>query len=480
MKEDSDPSTATPSSKPRRKLGNLLFFGALVIIGAALGYMEKMPEFLYWPMRVLFVAAVAWLAYAGFRAARAVKFEPRKAVFSLILIAILYGGLYLVCHAFIIVMSARDQRLTNVNTSALSKNARRGVRTLLAGESYSIFDRDIGWVPRPDFQWKMHSINALGLRGPRLYPETPSDPDKRILCVGDSFTFGYEVEDDQTYPHHAEQLVPGTEWINLGNCGSGLTQSLLQYRKNGRRFGGNYVVIGFMTNNNKRTVNCFRPFISPDDPGTPLTKPFAKIDNAEFLIEPNPYQEVDDYRKLLDNERDELGRLHQLDYLTWSRQRGSKNPIVRTAGYVWERRRMGVNLNILLNRPADDSHRKFRRSVDPYGSALWHPDSIGFQTITRVFDTYYKEVIADGRIPLIVVLPSAGDVERRGLGRPPKHTALLTHLDNMGYRYFDFLDSLEKIHKGKLSREAIFGRTHFNGETNKLLAKEIANALGLL
>jgi hypothetical protein len=44
-----------------------------------------------------------------------------------------------------------------------------------------------------------HGINALGLRGPETTAAKPAGV-KRIACLGDSFTFGYGVNDDETWP----------------------------------------------------------------------------------------------------------------------------------------------------------------------------------------------------------------------------------------------------------------------------------------
>jgi hypothetical protein len=470
--------TDAASAPPKR--GIFLVTGAVVLVLAMLLYFERLPGALHWPLRALFVAAAGFLLFKAVRKIAAMKFEGKKVVFSLILGLFMYGVLHVMCLVFVKLMSAKDADLTTVKTTELAEKSRRGVKAQLTGDSPVVFDAEIGWLQRPGFAWKGHSISPQGLRGTKVYPETPADPAKRILCIGDSFTFGYEVGDDQTFPHHGEQLKPGTEWLNLGNCGSGLTQSLLQYRRNGRKFGGKYVVIGFMTNNNKRTVNCFRPFVSPDDPMTPLTQPYAKFADGVFSLEPNPYQSLADYEKLLADEAGEIAKLYRLDYFTWSNQRGATNPVLRTAKFLWEKRDIGRNVDLLLNRSIEDSHLKFRPGDDPYGVSLWHPKSPGFQANVKVFDLYYEEVKKDGREPLIVILPSAQDVEERGKGRPAKHSALLAHLKDKGYRHFDFLDVLAaKYPADQMKQKTFYVNTHFNGETNKLLAEEVAKALGL-
>ncbi len=471
MTENAEPTPAKSASRRR----SLIVWASIVVVLVGFLYMEGIPPVLHWPFRILFVVAVGWLAFAIIRKVRATKFEGKKVVFSLVLVAMLYGVLFLVCHVFVKLMSVRDERLAATKTEALTEKTRRVIGKLMAGNHPAMFDKEIGWVPRPSYQWKEYSISEQGLRGTRVYPETPPDPEKRILCVGDSFTFGYEVDDDQTFPYHGEQMLPGTEWPNLGITGTGLTQSLMRYRRDGRKFGGKYVVIGFMTKNSKRTVNCFRPFVSPNDI-TPFTQPFATYRDGKFRVEPNPYQDISDYEKLLENEKEELARLYEMDYFTWSNQRTSDNPIVRTIGYVWERRNIGRNVNLLLNRKMDPVYGELRPGENPYGSSIFHPESLGFQAIKRLFDLYYEEVVADGREPLIVILPSASDVEDRRDGKPAKHTSLIRHFDEKGYRYFDFLDALEERFGDELDPKSFYVRTHFNGPTNKMVAEEIIKA----
>jgi len=450
----------------------------LFLVGVLL-LMESIPLQLRWPVRILSVAAVAWLVYVAFRFLRTLKLGMKKAVFSLILLGMVYGAVDLMCRLFVAVMNERDERMIDVEPSKLSKAARRGIKAMLDGESPVQYDREIGWVHRPGYQWSGHSVTEQGFRGARIYPETPTDPAKRIICLGDSFTFGYEETDNETFPHFGEQLRPGTEWINMGICGAGLTQALLRYRKTGRKFGGKYVVIAFLTDNQKRTVNCFRALVAPTSPMTPLTKPFARLTNGRLTIEPNPFQDISDYRKLLANEAEELARLEALDYPSWSNQHGSHNPVIRTLAYVMEKGNVPRNFAILVNRPEKAMLEELRKVENPYGDAIWEPESPGFQANIAVFDLFHDEVVRDGRIPLIVILPDIQDVVDRARGRKPTHHALLAHLKEKGYRHFDFLDSLQRRYPGNLTKDAFFVVTHYNGETNKFLAQEIIKALDI-
>ncbi|MHC5210614.1 MAG: SGNH/GDSL hydrolase family protein [Planctomycetota bacterium] len=61
--------------------------------------------------------------------------------------------------------------------------------------------RTLTYVPHPEGEAfeVTHGINSLGLRGPETTEAKPAGV-KRIACLGDSFTFGYGVDDDETWP----------------------------------------------------------------------------------------------------------------------------------------------------------------------------------------------------------------------------------------------------------------------------------------
>lgn len=116
---------------------------------------------------------------------------------------------------------------------------------------------------------------------------------------------------------------------------------------------------------------------------------------------------------------------------------------------------------------------------DPYGRAIWNPDSPGFVALTRVFDLLFNEIIADGRVPLIVIIPGPLDVENYRKQRPRLYEALMDHFKTKQYRYLDFLDPLVAAHQGDLSYQALFHARHFLAPINKELAEATIKALPL-
>ena len=77
-------------------------------------------------------------------------------------------------------------------------------------------------IPGHDARWT-YTINSLGLRGPEPRAEEPGL--RRVLTLGDSFTFGWAVDDDEAYPRILETLLnadvgaPPVEVINAGTPG---------------------------------------------------------------------------------------------------------------------------------------------------------------------------------------------------------------------------------------------------------------------
>ncbi|MFY9341762.1 MAG: hypothetical protein WAT39_04695 [Planctomycetota bacterium] len=89
----------------------------------------------------------------------------------------------------------------------------------------------LGYVPRPGFasadnRWQvMVSIDERGLRrnGERPRPPGPGG----VLAVGDSFTFGDQVADGDTWPARLEQLLGRPVW-NGGVFGYSFVQTVLR------------------------------------------------------------------------------------------------------------------------------------------------------------------------------------------------------------------------------------------------------------
>ncbi len=80
-------------------------------------------------------------------------------------------------------------------------------------------------------RWK---INEAGYRGPSAGARLPGRP--RIVAIGDSYTFGYGVEEEEAYPRRLEAILRAehgveVEVFNLGVGGYGTTQEVWWLRE---------------------------------------------------------------------------------------------------------------------------------------------------------------------------------------------------------------------------------------------------------
>jgi lysophospholipase L1-like esterase len=93
------------------------------------------------------------------------------------------------------------------------------------------------------------ATNSRGLRDvEHTYSKPPGT--RRMLCLGDSFTFGYGVEADQTFPKVMEKLLndrPGLtepwEVVNAGVPGTGTAYELAYFITEGYKYEPDFVLV---------------------------------------------------------------------------------------------------------------------------------------------------------------------------------------------------------------------------------------------
>ena len=110
---------------------------------------------------------------------------------------------------------------------------------------------------------KTLSSNSRGVRGTAEHPDVKPPGTTRILVLGDSFTFGEDVGDDETYSHHLQSMLPRAEVINLGVHGYGHDQMLLYLREVIGHYRPDVVLLGFLTGDMERNVLSFRDYAKP-------------------------------------------------------------------------------------------------------------------------------------------------------------------------------------------------------------------------
>jgi hypothetical protein len=125
-----------------------------------------------------------------------------------------------------------------------------------------------GWTLKPNlrdapFRGTLVNSNARGIRGAQEIPYEKRPGLTRIVVLGDSFTFGEEVGDDETYAHRLQTLIPSAEVLNLGVHGYGHDQMLLYLKEEGLKYHPDLVLLGFMPDDMERNVLTFRDYAKP-------------------------------------------------------------------------------------------------------------------------------------------------------------------------------------------------------------------------
>jgi GDSL-like Lipase/Acylhydrolase family len=139
-------------------------------------------------------------------------------------------------------------------------------RTVLAQQDSGryVHDDRVGYVPRAGYSSPGLTIDADGLR--HTGEQTADSP---ILAVGDSFTFGDEVNDGQTWPAQL-QLLTGRRVLNGGVSGYGFDQTVLRAEQLAPKDKPSAIVISFIADDIRRTE--MRRLWSADKPWFDLDK----------------------------------------------------------------------------------------------------------------------------------------------------------------------------------------------------------------
>jgi len=114
------------------------------------------------------------------------------------------------------------------------------------------YDPLLGWIPRPGHfdqkTWSWNATEASVRSNGRIPPPTT----RPIVAVGDSFTFGDEVDDQETWPAQLESM--SRRWVvNAGVFAYGLDQAYLRAVKFIEASNPTDVVLAFISNDIRRT-----------------------------------------------------------------------------------------------------------------------------------------------------------------------------------------------------------------------------------
>src|SRR5215813_1725393 len=111
------------------------------------------------------------------------------------------------------------------------------------------YDKDYGWKPLPNVvkrdKWVASlpaRTNSHGWRD-REHSYQKLNTTRRVVAIGDSFTFGWRMDYGHRFTEVLEQLDPSLEVINLGMHAYGTDQELLVYEREGWRYDPDVVLL---------------------------------------------------------------------------------------------------------------------------------------------------------------------------------------------------------------------------------------------
>jgi lysophospholipase L1-like esterase len=153
--------------------------------------------------------------------------------------------------------------------------------------------------PIGDFPDTVVTTNSLGLRNPEITIEKPANT-KRILFIGDSYTMGWGVHEQQTFPRLTESILAtesatfAIQTINAGFTGAGPSGYYLYLKLQGIQLKPDIVVVGLYLGNDiisRRDIE----WTTTDTKGLPETirSKSSYVDNAGNLRSttiPIPYR----------------------------------------------------------------------------------------------------------------------------------------------------------------------------------------------
>ncbi len=180
-------------------------------------------------------------------------------------------------------------------------------RTVLAerdGGRY-VHDPELGHVPRSGYSAAGTTIEADGLRRTSSEKEGEQVAGAPILAVGDSFTYGDEVNDGQTWPAQL-QLLTGRRVLNAGVSGYGFDQIVLRAEQLAAKYKPAVIVISFIADDIRRTE--MRRLWSAD-------KPYFVIDDGKLLLRGVPVPPRADPGSTMSFWQWTLGYSHLFDFI---------------------------------------------------------------------------------------------------------------------------------------------------------------------
>jgi len=451
---------------------------------ALLAAFPVLPNALTWPARVLLLGLVLALGAWAYAKVRSVSHNPKPAVFGLVAVLLsfgmAYGFLEMASWVYLKKVPRSDDPL--VLTEKHEKFVMSVVNQRL---QYEIYSPTLGWTIAKNqvSENGLYKSNAEGFRANREYTTEKTPGKIRVLTFGDSYTHGDEVGNHETWQHYAEQEAPDMEFLNFGVPGYSLTQAYLRYKEIASTYPADYVIIGCMSEDLKRSVNVYYPFRygNPDDSPNAMALPYAALDEAgELVVNPPAIATREAYAAFAKNPKPLLKAMSRVDILF------SPQPATPFAAFLADR---WESLEDRFTPVADyvttawnlaiDSDDKSRSLQEREARKSGNRKSQIIDINCRLFQRFAQDVKENGSVPLIVWFPSPFDIDACNEGKVRDYERCFNYFKKHHLSAVDTLDWLKELAgPGKpLPAETLLTGVHFSASSNAYVGKRLTEAI---
>lgn len=301
----------------------------------------------------------------------------------------------------------------------------------------------LGWVHQKNKHAKLQTqhfdvpvmTNSAGLRGEREYDTAKPKSVTRLLVLGDSFVFGFGVNEEDTFARRLENRDTLLEVLNFGVPGYGIDQILLQYRSFAQKYETDLVLIGVFPEMFWRATRAFT------DSG--YAKPYFILSKGKRLLlknvpVPEPY-------KLRNDQFPDLVEAGSFERL-----------LIKSAFYrLLKPRLLKLGRNL--------------RMIDPETSEEW---IVGREILYQLT----QEIRAAKAIPVLVILPPDRWVQSDR--KTSLRKSLLRFSERHDVKMIDLTPYFtEAVKKSKLTDYYMEGDWHWTAQGHKLAADKISQYL---
>lgn len=329
------------------------------------------------------------------------------------------------------------------------------------GLHYRCFDSALGWVNKPRANVSIESgkrninvnINADGFRSTRRYEKKKDANVTRILTLGDSFTFGSEVDDSECWSSILECKDSNFEVLNAGVPGFGLDQSLLYFKRLNEDWNPDVVIVSYMTMLWLRHLNTFQPFRSKRS--IPLSKPRFLVENGKLNLLDNYLNSPQKYESFLEKPNAFLKQLGRNDYF-YSSEFGSSSP------------EYGNFVKLLYLLMGDQTKEK----AELYTNGYYNQEHEGYSLTIAILDEFVNAIRKINAKPIILFFPTKQDIEKMQQIKDSTYRVyrpLYKELSAKGVQCFDFAEDFYDLDTSILFEN----KGHYSPFGNEIIANKL-------